>query len=647
MSASAAKRPSGNGVPAVVLVVDDDPGNLLALRAVLEPLEEKIAEASSGEGALKYLLTHEAAAILLDAHLPGMSGFEVAQALRGRERTRDVPILFVTGTALDGATEGYAQGAFDYLVKPYDPDALRAKVAALLKLYRQRRAAEMERDAVVESERANRAETASERAAVHDLLSQAPALIARLRGPTHIFEFANARYIEAIGGRDPTGKTIGDALPELEGQPFYGILDQVYASGVAYAANEVRVLIARNAGEPPEEIFFNFVYQPTRDGDGAVGGILVHAVEVTEQVRARESVRASEQRFRLMAEAIPQQVWMARPDGAIEFVNSKVLEYSGRTFAEIMAEGWTGPVHPEDLPACVSAWTRAVETGAPFEVELRLRRAADGAYRWHLARALAARDEAGAIVRWYGTVTDIDDQKAAAVQLSRLAALQQEVLGIVGHDLRNPLNAILISTRTLANKAEDSLRPTITRVARSAVRMKNMINDLVNYTRGRLGDTASLERQRCKIADLLHEVIDELAAVNPERTIRFEPGDDGEGLWEPSRLQQMASNLIANALQYSPKETEVVVRIRREPGEVCIEVENRGKRIPPQAMTSIFEPFKRVEDSQGPGAGHLGLGLYIVQQVAHAHGGRVEVRSDDESGTRFVVHLPLAAAPVT
>ena len=639
MSASLARTSAAKG-GAVVLIVDDHPGNLLALRAVLEPLEGEIAEASTGEAALKYLLTHEVAAVLLDAHLPGMSGFEVAEALRGLPRTRDVPILFVTGTALDGATEGYAQGAFDYIVKPYDPDALRAKVAALIKLYRQRRAAELERDTLVESERVTRAETASERAAIHDLLSQAPALIARLRGPSHVFEFANARYIEAIGGRDPTGKTVREALPELEGQPFYGILDQVYDSGVAFVANEVPARLARTPGGPPEEIFINFVYQPLREADGAVGGILVHAVEVTEQVRARESVRVSEQRFRLMAEAIPQQVWMAKPDGAIEFVNSKVLEYSGRTFDEILAEGWTRPVHPDDLAACWTAWNRAVETGVPFEVELRLKRASDGAYRWQLARALAARDPAGAIVRWYGTVTDIHDQKIAAEQLSRLASLQQEVLGIVGHDLRNPLNAILVSTRTLANKAEASLRPTITRVARSAVRMKNMINDLVDYTRGRLGDTASLERQRCKIADLLREVIDELASVNPERTIRFEPADEGDGLWEPFRLQQLASNLIANALQYSSKETPVTVRIERAPGEIRLEVQNQGRPIPAEALASIFQPFKRAEDAQGQGVVHLGLGLYIVQQIAHAHGGRVEVRSDEESGTTFVVHLP-------
>ncbi len=643
MSASPARRSSGSDVRAIVLVVDDNPGNLLALRAVLEPLEEEIAEATSGEAALKYLLTHEVAAVLLDAHLPGMSGFEVAEALRGLPRTRDVPILFVTGTALDSATEGYAQGAFDYIVKPYDPDALRAKVAALLKLYRQRRAAEIERDTLVESERVMRAETASERAAIHDLLSQAPALIARLRGPAHFFEFANARYIEAIGGRDPTGKTIRDALPELEGQPFYGILDQVYASGIAHNAHEVAAQV-RDASGATREIFLNFVYQPTRNAEGEVEGILVHAVEVTEQVRARESVRLSEQRFRLMAEAIPQQVWMARPDGAIEFVNSKVLEYSGRTFEEIVAEGWTKPVHPEDLAACSVAWTRAVETGAPFEVELRLKRAADGVYRWHLGRALAVRDEAGHILRWYGTVTDIHDQKAAAERLSGLAALQQEVLGIVGHDLRNPLNAILISTRTLAQKAEESLRPTVTRVARSAVRMKNMINDLVDYTRGRLGDTALLERQSCRIAELLREVIDELASVNPDRTIRFEPEDEGEGFWEPFRLQQMASNLIANALQYSPKETPVVVRLQRDQGAVRLEVQNQGRRIPAEALQSIFEPFRRAEDSQAQGAVHLGLGLYIVQQIALAHGGRVEVRSE-EGRTTFAVQLPLPAAP--
>lgn len=512
MQASSTQRTaSPEDIPALVLVVDDDPGNLVALRAVLESLGETVVEASSGEAALKYLLDHDVAVILLDAHLPGMTGFEVAEALRARPRTRDIPILFVTGSVYDGATAGYAQGAFDYIVKPYDPDAVRAKVAALVKLYRQQRRTELQRDALAESERAARAESASERAAVHQLLSQAPALIARLRGPNHLFEFANPRYMESIDNRDPVGKTMREVFPDPEERRFQEILDRVYSTGQSHTANAAPVRLSRRKGEP-EEAYFNFVYQPTRDADGEVNGILVLAIEVTEQVRA-------------------------------------------------------------------------------------------------------------------------------AKELARIADFQQELLGIVGHDLRNPLNAILLATQMLQRTAEPPLQPPLMRIARSAVRMRNLINDLVDYTRARLG-AAPVQREPCEIADLCREVIDELSAVNPERRIRLDAEDAGEGLWQRSRIQQMVSNLIANAIQYSLKESEIVVEVTGDPAEVRIAVHNMGRPIPPEALASIFEPFRRVGDSQVHGVVHLGLGLYIVQQVARAHGGTVDVRSDEGQGTHFFVTLP-------
>ncbi len=634
------------GDRANLLVVDDLPANVLALRAALEPLDENIVEASSGEAALEYLLKNDCAAILLDVRLPGMSGFEVADALRSRPRTRDIPILFVTGTLQDGASAGYAHGAFDYILKPFNPDVMRAKVSAIVKLYRLRRNIEEQRDVLAASEQRARAETASERASMYDLLAQSPALIARLRGPEQVFDYANSRYREAIGNRTLVGKRLRDALPELEGQPFAKLLDSVYRSGEPFVADEVPAQLARGAGGTLETAYFNFSYLPTRDHSGSVDGVLVYAVDVSDQMRVRleleeisRNLRASEARFHGMAEAIPQQVWTARADGTVDFVNSKFAEYAGKSTDQILAEGWVQQIQPDDFAAFSAAWEHSLSTGEPLEHELQLLRKNDGAFRWHLVRALPELDEAGHVLHWYGTLTDIQEQNAVAEQLAYTNVFQQQLLAVVGHDLRNPLNAISMTAQLLQNKADPTLEPLVARISRSVARMKRIIGDIINFTRARIGSGLPVVRQPCSARQLCREVIDEFAVVHPDRCIRLTADDPGEGEWDSLRLQQAVSNLIANGLQYGLVGTELVVRVESLPEVVTISVQNEGAPIPASLLASVFEPFKR-RSEQNPQGYNLGLGLYIVAEVVRAHGGTVEVESHDATGTRFTLRLP-------
>ena len=129
-----------------------------------------------------------------------------------------------------------------------------------------------------------------------------------------------------------------------------------------------------------------------------------------EAEQAREALRASEARYRFLAEAIPVQIWTATPDGALDYVTQRVADYFGVTTEQVLGEGWQNVIHPDDLPSAVERWTHALKSGEPYEVEFRLR-GADGTYRWHIARALPQLDEAGKVVHWFGTNTDIEEQK--------------------------------------------------------------------------------------------------------------------------------------------------------------------------------------------------------------------------------------------
>ena len=159
--------------------------------------------------------------------------------------------------------------------------------------------------------------------------------------------------------------------------------------------------------------------QPVCDAKGYVTGLVGVCTDVSEKRQllerernARISAEASNAQYRSLAEAIPQQVWTARPDGQLDFVNQRVLEYFGRSSDEMIGGGWQGVVHPEDLASIVAKWTHSLATGEEYEVEFRLRRA-DDVYRWYLGRAIPVRDSSGTIMKWLGTNTDIEDQKTA------------------------------------------------------------------------------------------------------------------------------------------------------------------------------------------------------------------------------------------
>lgn len=322
---------------------------------------------------------------------------------------------------------------------------LRAQVAALEQLLDVH-----ERTTVQQSERAARATAAvqAERTRLQEVFQQAPALISVARGPEHVFELANQPYLNVVGGRDVLGKTMRQALPEIAEQGFVELLDGVYRTGEPYVGSEVRALVDRTGNGTPEEGFFNFVYQPLRNAEGEVDGILTHAVEVTDQVRARqlveqqaselehaqtelemvndelqhtnETLRDQEEQFRTLTNSLPEQVWTALPNGALDYVNQVVTDYFARPAEEVVDEGWQNVVHPDDLPGVVERWVHSLQTGDPYSVEFRLLRH-DGAYRWHIGQAVPLRDENGAVAKWFGSNTDIDDRREAEAQFRTLA----------------------------------------------------------------------------------------------------------------------------------------------------------------------------------------------------------------------------------
>jgi len=264
---------------------------------------------------------------------------------------------------------------------------------------------------------------------LRNTIMQAPVAMCILKGPSFIVEVANDRMYSLWGkGADALlGKPIFEGLFEAKDQGFEALLSGVYTSGESYSASEVPVTLPRQGGI--ETVFINFVYEPFRDGDGSVAGVIAVAIDVTELVKARKKAEDNEEQFRTLANSIFQLAWMANPDGWIHWYNDRWYEYTGTTLEEMQGWGWQKVHHPDHIERVVNFVKEAWNRPEPFELTFPLRRH-DGAYRWFLTRVYPVRNSEGAVVQWIGTNTDIDEHK-------QVEALLEEKVGERTRELEN------------------------------------------------------------------------------------------------------------------------------------------------------------------------------------------------------------------
>jgi signal transduction histidine kinase len=230
--------------------------------------------------------------------------------------------------------------------------------------------------------------------------------------------------------------------------------------------------------------------------------------------------------------------------------------------------------------------------------------------------------------------------EASAARLADELALRDRSLAMVVHDLRNPLSAIVMSARMLAERP--GAAASLARIGRSADRMQHMIDQLLDFARLRHHAPLTLEPRPIDLAEVLADVVEEARLAFPRARIELAGAAGGEvrGVWDGERVAEAVANLIANAIEHGDPDAAVRVRLSDDRERVSIDVENQGPAIPPEALARIFEPFQRPAIAGRPRRRRgLGLGLYITRALIEAHGGAVEVRSGSD-GTCFRVTLP-------
>jgi PAS domain S-box-containing protein len=252
----------------------------------------------------------------------------------------------------------------------------------------------------------------AEREKFGQAFEQSPSFMSMKYGPDHRTEIANPAYYRLMGARAIVGHPVAEAIPEIAGQGFKELLDEAYATGKTQYATAAPLKVRRVAGQPLEERFIDFVYQPIRDETGQIIGILAQGNDVTDRVLAERLARERDADFQALTQIMPSHLWAARPDGSVDWVNERTTAYLGIADLGTETDNWLAFLHPDDRTRAGLAYQMAIHDGTPYETEFRVRRH-DGAYRWFLARAIAVRDADSAIVRWVGTNTDIHERKLA------------------------------------------------------------------------------------------------------------------------------------------------------------------------------------------------------------------------------------------
>ena len=376
-------------------------------------------------------------------------------------------------------------------------------------------------------------------------------------------------------------------------------------------------------------------------------------VDVTHQHEAVEALQASETRFRDLADAINQIIWVSRPDGRYEFINRRWYEFTGVAHGTPFTSAWREFFHPDDEPRASELWRRSINTGEPYEVEYRLRRR-DGVYRWRLARAECTRDAAGNITRWYGSSTDIQDLVDAKQQAQAASVAKSEFLANMSHEIRTPMNAVigLSDIMAMTSPLTERQRTYVDTLQVSAKSLLGLINDLLDIAKIE-ARTVEYERVDFNLLTLAEDVQAMTSVKAAEKNISFTLdyalGEKCDFVGDPTRIRQILFNLCANAVKFTEK-GGVTLRLEccnERTGaaqQLCLIVCDTGIGIPAEKMASIFQKFTQADSSINRRYGGTGLGLAITKALVDGMGGTIAVESVPSGGSRFIVQLPLEGA---
>lgn len=459
---------------------------------------------------------------------------------------------------------------------------------------------------------------------------------------------ASKRYLQAFQCR----------AEELIGQPFVVLCAGEHAAAIEkWEASFHYVLHHRQphtmavicsgrhdaAGGPT---YWQRTNTPVQDEQQLLQYILHEARDVTAECQ----LQASLERFRLLAEAMPQKVWTALPDGHVNYLNQQWMDYTGCTFEQLKGHGLAEVFHPDDLPGALQIWGQAIATSTPFQMEHRLCQA-DGTYRWHLGRGLPMRNDAGELVMWVGTDTDIHEQKLAQQELltanQELQKINEDLDSFVytaSHDLKLPIINMgsifdeLMHTCEIKDPDQEKM---VAMFHKSLEQIQTTISDLAEIAK--VQKNFHQEKEEVDLQALTQEILLSIQDQVKASGARVEADFAAVPRLYFSRvnLRSIFYNLISNAIKYQAPGRPPVVRLSTYPEDdfLVLAVQDNGLGMDlGLCRDKLFQMFKRFHNHV-PGTG---LGLYMIHRIIQNNNGLVEVDSNPHRGSTFRIYFQQA-----
>lgn len=455
------------------------------------------------------------------------------------------------------------------------------------------------------------------------------------RGSDLVIEFANKQMIKSWGkDLSVIGKKLEDALPELAGQPFVQILHDVYNTGRSYVAKEDRVDLVVDG--VLQTFYYNFSYKALRNQYGEIYAIMNVAMNVTELVRARENLRLQSEEYSTLAEAMPQMVWTATAEGKIIYANNNMCTSLGSSPEDLVREYFATLIHPNDVRQLKQEWKTASLMKQDFELEFRMLEATTGKYMWFLSRAKPVIVD-GVITKWVGTCTNINEFKNLSTQ-------KDTFLGIASHELKTPLTSLKLYAQVLERmliKSGDEKNADLARkMDLQVVKLTSLISDLLDVTKINAGKI-HLNEAYFGFDELIKETIEE-QQMSTSKKIETNLVVTGTVFADKERTAQVMTNLISNAIKYSPAADRIIVSSKMQDGNVIFSVQDFGIGMPADKLEKVFDQYYRVAEDQKNTFPGLGLGLYIAAEIIERSNGKIWVESELNRGSTFYFSLPLA-----
>lgn len=358
--------------------------------------------------------------------------------------------------------------------------------------------------------------------------------------------------------------------------------------------------------------------------------------ELEDMVEERtKDLLMSREYFKFLADNIPVIVWTAGPNGKLDYVNRRWVEYTGYD-VESSKTKQSELVHPEDLERSTTEWRKALKEKRPFEYEFRFKRIADGTFRWHYAEAIPFKDENGNITAWIGTNIDIDDKKK---ELDK----KDEFISVASHELKTPLTSLkgYIQLMEYQNNLPESSKIFVTKATSSINKLQHLIDQLLDASKIQAGKL-KFNKQELDLTKLVEQCIETSQYMYPAFKIKKDLEKNITVYGNDERLEQVVMNLISNAVKYSPNNKEIVIKASRNGTKAMVSVKDFGIGMSITDQKSIFQRFYRVNGHDGTMPG-LGMGLYISSEIIREHDGEIKVKSKLNQGSVFSFNLPLAS----